>query len=125
VTIIAAVVRDRSGPFTVEELELEQPREDEVAMRLVGAGICHTDLAMRAGQVPLPVVLGHEGAGVVERVGARVQMIVPGDHVVLSYLSCGTCPACLRGMPAYCENDLACNFAAARLDGSSSLRGTG
>ena len=122
--IIAAVARDRSGPFTVEELELEQPRDDEVAVRLVGAGICHTDLAMRAGQVPLPVVLGHEGAGVVERVGARVQKVAPGDHVVLSFLSCGTCPACQRGMPAYCENDLACNFAAARLDGSSSLRGS-
>jgi len=63
VKIIAAVARDRSGPFTVEELELEQPRDDEVAVRLVGAGICHTDLAMRAGQVPLPVVLGLRAPG--------------------------------------------------------------
>ncbi len=121
--IIAAVARDRSGPFTVEELDLEEPRDDEVAVRVVGAGICHTDLAMRAGRVPLPVVLGHEGAGVVERVGAGVTKVRPGDHVVLSFLSCGSCSTCQRGMPSYCENGLPCNFAAARLDGSSGLRG--
>ena len=123
--IIAAVARDRSGPFTVEELDLQEPRDDEMAVRVVGAGICHTDPAARAGAVPLPVVLGHEGAGVVERVGARVTKVRPGDHVVLGFLSCGSCGTCQRGMPSYCENGLACNFAAARLDGSSILRGRG
>jgi hypothetical protein len=121
VKITAAVARERSGPFALEELDLEEPRDDEVAVRICGAGICHTDLAMRAGRVPLPVVLGHEGAGIVQAVGARVAKVRPGDHVVLSFLSCGSCGTCQRGMPSYCENGLACNFAAARLDGSSSL----
>jgi aryl-alcohol dehydrogenase len=123
--IIAAVARDRSGPFVLEELELEEPRDDEVVVRVAGAGICHTDLAVRAERVPLPVVLGHEGAGIVQSVGARVTKVRPGDHVVLSFLSCGSCATCQGGMPSYCQNDLACNFAAARLDGSSSLRGRG
>jgi aryl-alcohol dehydrogenase len=123
VKITAAVARERSGPFALEELDLEEPRDDEVAVRICGAGICHTDLAMRAGRVPLPVVLGHEGAGIVQAVGARVAKVRPGDHVVLSFLSCGSCGTCQRGMPSYCENGLACNFAAARLDGSSGLRG--
>ena len=123
--IIAAVARDRSGPFALEELDMEEPRDDEVAVRIAGAGICHTDLAQRAGRVPLPVVLGHEGAGIVQSVGTRVSKVSPGDHVVLSFLSCGTCATCQGGMPSYCQNDLACNFAAARLDGSSSLRGRG
>jgi aryl-alcohol dehydrogenase len=125
VKITAAVARDRSGPFALEELDLEEPRDDEVAVRLAGTGICHTDLAMRAGRVPLPVVLGHEGAGIVQRVGARITKVRPGDHVVVSFLSCGSCGTCQRGMPSYCENGLACNFAAARLDGSSGLRGRG
>jgi aryl-alcohol dehydrogenase len=125
VKIVAAVARDRSGPFALEQLDLEEPRDDEVVVRVAGAGICHTDLAVRAGQVRLPVVLGHEGAGIVQGVGARVTKVRPGDHVVLSFLSCGSCGSCQRGMPAYCENGLACNFAAARLDGSSGLRGRG
>jgi aryl-alcohol dehydrogenase len=125
VKIIAAVARERSGPFAVEELDLEEPRDDEVTVAIAGAGICHTDLAVRAGRVPLPVVLGHEGAGIVHSVGARVSKVRPGDHVVLSFLSCGSYGTCQRGMPSYCQNGLACNFAAARLDGSSSLRGRG
>jgi aryl-alcohol dehydrogenase len=120
--IQAAVVRERSAVFTIEDLELEEPRDDEVLVRIVAVGMCHTDLAMRHGQVPRPVVLGHEGAGIVERVGNQVTKASPGDHVVLAFDSCGACFTCQRGMPAYCENDLACNFAAARRDGSSSLR---
>jgi aryl-alcohol dehydrogenase len=120
--IQAAVVRDPRGIFTIEELDLEDPRDDEVVVRVVAVGICHTDLAMRHRRAPLPVVLGHEGAGIVERVGARVTKVRPGDHVVMTFLSCGRCLTCQRGMPAYCENDLAANFAAARLDGSSGLR---
>jgi aryl-alcohol dehydrogenase len=122
VRVKAAVAREPSGAFSLEELELAEPREDEILVRIVGVGICQTDLAMRQGQVPMPVVLGHEGAGVVERTGARVTKVRPGDHVVLTFLSCGACASCQRGLPSYCELGLACNFAAARLDGSSALR---
>jgi aryl-alcohol dehydrogenase len=108
--IQAAVVRERSAVFTIEDLELEEPRDDEVLVRIVAVGMCHTDLATRHGQVPRPVVLGHEGAGIVERVGNQVTKASPGDHVVLAFDSCGACFTCQRGMPAYCENDLACNL---------------
>ncbi len=92
--IKAAVVAAKAEPFSIEMLELEDPRDDEVLVRMVGVGICHTDLVVRDQYypTPLPAVLGHEGAGVVERVGARVAKVQAGDHVVLSYLSCATCP---------------------------------
>jgi aryl-alcohol dehydrogenase len=75
--VTAAVSRERGQPFVVEELELEEPRGDEVLVRVVGAGICHTDLAFRDRSSPLPVVLGHGGAGVVEQVGERVATVRP------------------------------------------------
>ena len=89
--VTAAVVREQEQPFEVEELELEEPRADEVLVRVVATGMCHTDLIVRDQwyPVPLPVVLGHEGAGVVERVGEGVSKVQPGDHVVLSFASCG------------------------------------
>src|SRR5262249_6461614 len=71
---------------------------------------------------PLPAVLGHEGAGVVEQVGARVAKVQPGDHVVLSYLSCGACPNCQQGQIGYCPHLFALNFGGGRLDGSKALR---
>jgi aryl-alcohol dehydrogenase len=122
--ITAAVAREPSQPFTIEELELGAPRADEVLVRIVSAGICHTDLSVRDQSlpVPLPAVLGHEGAGIVEQVGEHVHKVQPGDHVVLTYLACGRCLNCQQGKPAYCLHVLACNFAGARLDGSSSLR---
>src|SRR5512144_2270680 len=104
--IKAAVVREKSGPFVLEDVELEDPRDDEVLVRIVASGLCHTDLVARDQYmpVPLPAVLGHEGAGIVEKVGARVRKVVPGDHVVSSYLSCGSCSSCVTGQPAYCLN---------------------
>jgi aryl-alcohol dehydrogenase len=122
--IKAAVVREKSGPFRIEEVELDEPREDEVLVRVVGCGICHTDLVARDQQqpAPLPAVFGHEGSGVVEKVGARVKKVQPGDHVVLSYLSCGVCASCKKGAPTYCLDFLRSNFAAARGDGSPTMR---
>lgn len=106
---------------------MEEPRADEVLVRIVGVGICHTDLKVRDQfrPVPLPIVLGHEGAGIVEQVGNQVTMVQPGDHVVLSYHWCGVCINCQRGNPAYCQKALACNFGGARLDGSTTLRKNG
>jgi len=122
--IRAAVVREKSGPFLIEEIELDEPRDDEVVIRIVGAGVCHTDLICRDQYypVPLPAVFGHEGSGVVEKVGSRVTKVKPGDHVALSYLSCGNCISCKKGAPAYCLNLYACNFTGARLDGSVTMR---
>ncbi|GGT21533.1 NAD(P)-dependent alcohol dehydrogenase [Streptomyces chromofuscus] len=124
--IRAAVAEGRSQPLVIEELELDQPREDEVLVRLVATGICQTDAHAWHQRIPvaLPHVLGHEGAGVVERVGASVDGLEPGDHVVLSFQSCGRCEPCLGGHPAYCDKAFAANFSGARLDGSRGLRRT-
>lgn len=121
--IKAAVVREKSGPFLLEEIELDEPRDDEVLVRIVASGLCHTDLVARDQYmpVPLPAVLGHEGAGVVERIGSRVKKVVPGDHVVSSFLSCGSCTSCAKGLPANCLNFFPCNFSGARMDGSGTM----
>ncbi|MFW6720657.1 NAD(P)-dependent alcohol dehydrogenase [Streptomyces sp. MAR4 CNY-716] len=119
----AAVLEAQDGPFESRDIEIEDPRPDEVLVRMVATGICATDAHVRAQRTatPLPVVLGHEGGGVVERVGAAVTTVEPGDHVVLSYHSCGRCKPCMSSHAAYCDNVWAANFAGARLDGSNGL----
>ena len=119
----AAVARAKSAPLTIETLDLEEPRAGEILVRLIAAGICHTDLAMRdqVFPVPQPIVLGHEGAGIVERVGSDVTKVVAGDHVVMTYNSCGRCPSCLEHEPTYCHDFFSYNFAAQRPDGSTAL----
>ncbi len=117
----AAVIFETGGDFQIEELELDEPRDDEVLVRVVASGICHTDLGARAGHLPIPEppsVFGHEGAGIVEKVGARVTKVKPGDHVVLSWDYCGTCSACKAGKVLYCLNFFLHNFHGARPDGS-------
>ena len=122
--ITAAVVRKKGGPFQVETLTLEGPRPDEALIRIVATGMCHTDMVARDQlyTVPLPVVLGHEGAGIVERVGSSVKKIAPGDHVVLTYMWCGHCKPCLNGDLTYCANFYPLNFGGAREDGSSATQ---
>jgi len=122
--IKAAVTFEKSSEFQIEPLQLSDPNDDEVLVRIVGAGICHTDLAARDQHlpIPLPSVLGHEGAGVVERVGARVTKVKPGDHVALSWMCCGSCPSCKAGHDPYCENFLALNFSGTRPDGTTTMR---
>ena len=97
--IKAAVVREKGGPFNIETLTLEAPRRDEVLVRVVATGLCHTDLVARdkGYPVPHPIVLGHEGAGIVESVGADVIKVAPGDSVVLTFLTCGRCKPCRLG----------------------------
>ncbi|MGW9351629.1 NAD(P)-dependent alcohol dehydrogenase [Nocardiopsis flavescens] len=123
----AAVIEKQDGPFVFRDIEIEEPRPDEVLVRMVATGICATDAHVRSQRMatPLPAVLGHEGAGVVERVGGAVTTVAPGDHVVLSYHSCGRCRPCLSGHAAYCDDVRAANFAGARLDGSNGLRAPG
>lgn len=112
----AAVAYEGRDQLSIEELELSDPGPEDILVRIVGCGLCHTDVKALAGGmgVPKPAVLGHEGAGIVERVGDRVTSIKPGDHVVLTYDSCGACRACLGGDPAYCSQNPALNFADAR-----------
>jgi aryl-alcohol dehydrogenase len=119
----AAVTPAEGVPFTFEELELDEPRADEVQVQLVAAGVCHTDAVVRDGWIPttFPVVLGHEGAGVVQKLGAGVTHLAVGDHVVLSFGSCGNCTSCLGGHPAYCVHSYDENFAGSRGDGSDAF----
>ena len=120
----AAVMRTGNGPFTIEELELEAPRGDEVLVRMVATGMCHTDLLSR--ELPPeffggPQVYGHEGSGVVEAIGAGVTDLAEGDHVVLSFNHCGACPACDTGKLPYCYNLTEHNMSGGRPDGSTSF----
>jgi Zn-dependent alcohol dehydrogenase len=119
----AAVLRKIGGPFSLETIRIAAPRAGEVLVRMVGVGICHTDIACRDGfPIPLPIVLGHEGSGVVEEVGSGVRGIKPGDQVVLAFNSCGSCSACLQERPSACANFLPFNFGGVRIaDGSSPL----
>jgi aryl-alcohol dehydrogenase len=123
--IQAAVLRRPGGPLRIESLELEGPREDEVLVRLKASGICHTDIDFCDDWDGPPVVLGHEGAGVVEQAGAHLKEVKPGDHVALSYQSCGQCRQCRGGRPTGCERFWEANFGFARLDGSNALERSG
>lgn len=118
----AAITHAQGKGFSIEEVVLSQPRSNEVLVRIVATGVCHTDAVGRdAGMTPYPVVLGHEGAGVVEQVGDNVTRIAPGDHVVISFAHCGQCDNCLTGRPTVCAtfNDL--NFGGRMEDGTSRL----
>jgi aryl-alcohol dehydrogenase len=115
----AAVMRDQHGPFSIEDIDLAGPGPGEIVVRIVGVGFCHTDLLFRhVPGPPLPIVLGHEGAGVVEEVGPHVSQIAVGDHVVLSYDSCGRCRNCRTANSAYCAEFALRNFVGAPPDGS-------
>lgn len=121
--IRAAVCHGPHSPFTIEEAAIAAPREGEVLVRIVGAGICHTDMAARDQQVPvpLPMVLGHEGSGIVEAVGPGVTEVAPGDSVILTFASCGTCSNCSDDAPAYCYQFGLYNFSGGRPDGSKAF----
>jgi len=118
--IKAAVAPSTSQPFQIEEVDLEDPRDNEILVRIVGTGLCHTDLFFKE-LIPMPAVYGHEGAGIVEKAGKEVTTVKVGDHVVLSYNSCGTCNNCLAGMPFYCVSFTALNYGGSRGDGTMPL----
>jgi aryl-alcohol dehydrogenase len=125
--IKAAVVREKAGPFIIEEIELDEPRANEVLVRIVSSGLCHTDLVARMQYLPIPLpgVFGHEGAGVVEKAGSQVTKVKPGDHVATSFLSCGACTACKKGMPGWCSEFRRLNFGGRRADGSTTMKKMG
>jgi len=110
----AAVLREVGGKMPVEDIELRAPSAGEVRVRVAATGVCHSDLSVQQGVMPLPLpcVLGHEGAGVVEEVGDGVTSVRPGDHVILSPMApCRTCFFCLRGRPELCEQGVSYAFA--------------
>lgn len=118
--IKAAVLEEigRPGPYadtrplTIQEIDLADPQEGEVLVRIVAAGLCHSDLSVINGDRPrqVPMVLGHESAGVIEAVGPGVTRFAPGDHVVSVFVpSCGFCRPCQTGRPALCEPGAAAN----------------
>ncbi len=125
--ITAALTTAANQPFEIVELELDDPRDDELVVRVAGVGLCHTDVAAHAGLlfVPAPAVFGHEGAGIVERVGAKVTKVQPGDKVLMTFMSCGHCPCCEADAPAYCHSMRPLNFGGKRADGSVTLRRAG
>jgi aryl-alcohol dehydrogenase len=121
--ITAAVLRAGDQPYALEEVELAEPRADEVLVRIVGVGMCHTDVLPRGAATisPPPIVCGHEGAGVVEAVGDEVDGIAVGDHVVLSFESCGACEACRADRPYACEQFWLRNLLGRRADFSTGI----
>ncbi len=122
--ISAAICREEGAPLSIEPVDLDEPQPGEVLVRVVACGICHTDIGVQR-MMPKPVVLGHEGSGIVERVGANVGKVRPGDAVVLTFGSCGHCPSCHEGEPAYCHNMRRYQFAGQRIDGSPTMRQNG
>lgn len=118
----AAVLRASGASLEIEDVLLEAPRPTEVRVRVVATGVCHTDMVVRDQlfPTPLPIILGHEGAGVVDAVGSAVTTVQPGDHVVMTYMSCGLCLPCETGHPAHCAHMHSLNFGGGRLDGSTS-----
>ncbi|OAN58487.1 NAD(P)-dependent alcohol dehydrogenase [Sphingomonas sp. TDK1] len=110
--IQAAVTEAAGGDFRIETVRIDAPGPDQLLVRIVACGVCHTDMVMRDGAlpVPFPAVFGHEGAGVVEAVGPGVSGLAPGDHVLLSFDSCGACPACHDHQPGYCPEFFPRNF---------------
>jgi S-(hydroxymethyl)glutathione dehydrogenase / alcohol dehydrogenase len=124
--IRAAVLRHPSQPVAVEEVELDPPKAGEVLVKVVAAGVCHSDVRYADGDLGAgrwPMVLGHEGAGVVEAVGEGVRHVVPGDHVAFCFVpACRTCSYCLAGKPNLCTVVAEHGARGMLMDGTSRLR---
>lgn len=120
--IQAAVSHSTGEPLKIEEVELAEPGAEEVLIKIVATGVCHTDAESMNGRgAPFPAVLGHEGAGIIEKVGSGVTNIQPGDHVVLSYAYCGECSQCLKGHQNLCERTVELNFGGKSRDGKNRI----
>ncbi len=124
-TALAAVLYEASKPLVIEEVEVLPPQAGEVTVRMKAAGVCHSDLHVMKGDLPMPapIILGHEGAGVVEEVGAGVTSVAPGDHVIPIWrASCGRCDYCMQGKPALCDMGTAMRFTGFMPDGQTRFR---
>ena len=124
----AAVLYDYNEDMAIEDVELDEPKDREVLLRIAAAGVCHSDLSSARGRgiLSLPVILGHEGSAIVERVGPGVSRVKPGDRVVLSWApACGHCFYCYEGFPVQCEVNAAAGAAGGLWDGTSRLHSEG
>jgi aryl-alcohol dehydrogenase len=118
--IRAAVAWEAGATLSIEEFDLDDPRDDEILVKVEAAGVCHTDDNARLGRVPVvfPIILGHEGSGTVERTGRNVTNAKPGDKVLFTPDYCGRCEQCVLGLTPYCDQAVAVTFTGTRLDGS-------
>jgi Zn-dependent alcohol dehydrogenase len=124
-TTRAAVLHEVGAPLAIEEVAVEAPHSDEVLIRIQASGVCHSDLSVVRGEfkTPLPAVLGHEGAGVVESVGTGVTNVVPGDHVLILFrAACRNCQMCAVGRPALCAQGARLRQDGTLVDGTTRLR---
>lgn len=120
--IQAAVTHEQKAAFSIEEVILSMPKPNEVMIKVAATGVCHTDAVGRdLGVSPYPLVLGHEGSGIVEKVGDNVTSVEPGDHVVMSFAHCGQCENCLTGHPTVCSRFNELNFGGKMEDGTYRL----
>lgn len=119
--ITAAVVHERSGPFSIEQVDLCEPRDDELLVEVIASGMCATDLHGRDAYYPtkFPKIFGHEGAGIVRATGSAVTKFRTGDHVVMAYPWCGECPNCRSRRQTYCLNAFDLKMNGTRADGST------
>jgi aryl-alcohol dehydrogenase len=120
---LAAVARGPHTEFSLETITIDGPKAGEVLVKIEAVGVCHTDLAARDGALPvvLPAVFGHEGCGVVQKVGVGVTKVSPGDRVGITFDSCGSCPSCRTDSPAYCHNFMYLAYGGVREDGTGPL----
>ncbi len=123
-SITAAIANAPQDPFEIATCELGDPQHDEVLVRVHACGICHTDMAVKLQHIPIPMpkVLGHEGAGIVEKVGPGVTRLWPGDHVLMSFGSCSECSSCRDGALGYCDHFRDINLFGKRAGGSALSR---
>jgi S-(hydroxymethyl)glutathione dehydrogenase / alcohol dehydrogenase len=127
-TMLAAVMRQPGQPLEIEELEIAEPGAKEVLVRMAASGVCHSDWHVLKGEwtMSLPLVLGHEGAGIVEAVGEEVTSVSVGDAVVLAWTAgCGKCLYCITGRPHICENLVGSAYENVMFDGTSRIRKAG
>lgn len=125
--IRAAVIREANKPYSIEELELDAPKQGEVLIKYAYTGYCHSDLHVQLGEIPIamPMVAGHECSGIVQEIGPGVTRVQKGDHVVGTWMvPCGVCQACRRGMGNICSGSFQYFLAGKMLDGTSRLKDT-
>ena len=123
----AAVTKNPNEPYIIKEVELDKPQKEEILVKILAVGVCHTDEAGKSGVMPFsfPVILGHEGAGVVEEIGRSVTEFKPGDAVCLTFANCGKCNPCVEGRPYACERMNDINFSGVYEDGKKRINWDG